>query len=570
MSKHVIIVGGVALGPKAACRLKRLEPDTKVTLIDQSSRISYGGCGIPYFISGEVSTIEELQSTPYHVIRDTKFFKESKDVDVLTSTRVNSIDRAAKTVAIENLITGEKSTLHYDKLVIATGATPNVPPLPGVELDGVTACTNLDQADYIHKAVTAGKVNNAVIIGAGFIGLEVAVALVDMWGINTTVIELQDQVLPSVLSSNLAKGALADLEKNGISVVLGDSVQGFEGKDGKVTHVITGNQKIEADLVVMSIGFSPNTKLAQEAGIECMPRGAIIVDDYLRTNDPDIYAGGDCISIKNLITGEPAYFPLGSLANRQGRVLGTNLAGGNVTFKGAIGSWCVKLFDMSAAGCGLSVESAKRAGFDAMSAYIEQVDRAHFYPESHVMGLEVVVDKKTRRVLGLQGMSTGGDALVARIDAAVGLITAGGTLDDLSNVEVAYSPPFASAMDIINAVANVADNILAGSNNPITASEFYELWKEKDKGEFYVIDTRVPVLSEPMQEKYPGLWFSFPTENLQDRIQDIPKDRPLILNCSSGLRAYDAQVVLARNGISNFRSIEGGMGALSRLNLVVE
>lgn len=317
MSKHVIVIGAVALGPKAACRYKRLCPDAKVTMIDQAPRISYGGCGIPYFVSGEVSNVVDLQSTPYHIVRDAAFFKTNKDVDVLINTRATSIDREAKTVSIENILTGEKEVLSYDELVIATGSKPNMPPFEGIDLKGITPATNLEEAELIKNAVANGEVNNAVVVGAGFIGLEMAVAFADMWGINTSVVELQSQVLPGFMPKSLANMAQADLENNDVNVYLEESVVRFEGKDGKVTKVITNKREIEADLVVLAVGVSPNTEIAVEAGIECDERGAIIVNDHFQTSDPAIYSGGDCVTIPNLVTGKRGFFPLGSMADRK-------------------------------------------------------------------------------------------------------------------------------------------------------------------------------------------------------------------------------------------------------------
>lgn len=566
MSKHVIVIGAVALGPKAACRYKRLCPDAKVTMIDQAPRISYGGCGIPYFVSGEVNTVVDLQSTPYHIVRDAAFFKTNKDVDVLINTRATSIDREAKTVSIENVLNGEKEVLSYDELVIATGSKPNIPPFEGINLKGITPATNLEEAEVIKNAVANGEVNNAVVVGAGFIGLEMAVAFADMWGINTSVVELQSQILPGFLPKSLSRMAQADLENNEVKVYLEESVVRFEGVDGKVTKVITNKREIEADLVILAIGVSPNTEIAVEAGIECDKRGAIKVNDHFQTSDPAIYSGGDCVTIPNLVTGKLGYYPLGSMANRQGRIIGTNLAGGDASMAGGIGSWCVKLFEMSCSGAGLTLEQALANDFDAISVHVEQMDRAHFFPEKALMSLQIVVDRPSRRILGMQGMNEFGDALTARINAVVPLISSHATIDDVANLEVVYSPPFSSAMDIVNAVANVADNVLAGQNKYMDPVDFGTCWADRDCGDYYFIDTRLAGGAKDMCEAYPGEWHNIPNEEISARFNEIPKDKQVVMICNTGLRSYEAMLLACELGLENVKASAGGMGAQKKLN----
>ena len=353
MPQHVVIIGAVALGPKAAARFKRLEPDSRVTMVDRDKLISYGGCGIPYYVSGDVNDAVELQKTAFHMVRDVEFFRATKGVDVRTETEALGIDRAAKTVTLRHLPTGREEVLAYDKLVLGTGSTPNALPVPGVQFEGIHAVSGLEAAQRIRELVSGGGVSRAVVVGAGFIGLELAVALADMWGVETTVVEFRDQILPGVLGGNLARMAQKHMEEKGVTFRLGEQVLAFEGGDqGRVARVVTQNAALESDLVIVAVGVRPNSELARSAGLAVSERGGIRVDEHLRTSDADIFAGGDCVELKHLITGSPAYLPLGSLANRQGRVIGTNLAGGASTFAGAVGSWCVKLFDLSAAGTG--------------------------------------------------------------------------------------------------------------------------------------------------------------------------------------------------------------------------
>lgn len=564
---HVVVIGAVALGPKAASRFKRLMPEARVTMIDQAPRISYGGCGIPFYISGEIGRIEDLQATPYGIVRDPEFFKINKGVDVLINTRATAIDRKGKIVSIENLLTGEKSSLNYDKLVLGLGSSPNRLPIEGMDLQGVTACTNLEEAEYIKNNVEKGRVNNAVIVGGGFIGLEVAVALADMWGIPTSVVEVAPHILPGTLSPTLAGMATADLEANDIKIYAGEKLIRLEGENGRVAKVITDRREIEADLVIMSAGVKPNTDIAREAGLALTDRGMIIVDEQLRTSDPDIYSGGDCAVVRNLVTGGPGWFPLGSMSNRQGRVIGTNLAGGVSRFPGAVGTWAVKLFEKSAAGAGLTLAAALREGYDAVSVHVEQVNRAHYYPGRAMMAVELVVDKPSRRVLGVQGFSADGDGLLARINPVAALLGRGCAVEDVSNLEVAYSPPFSAAMDVINVAGNVADNLLAGRLKAMTLLDFKKLWDERDSDDLYILDTRVARGAEEFVKKYPALWHNIPTEELRRRIDEVPKDRPIVLICNTGLRSYDVQVVLNELGVPDSTSVSGGMSGVKLLGL---
>lgn len=567
MSKRVVVIGAVAIGPKAASRCKRLMPDADITMIDQAPRISYGGCGIPYFVSGEVNRVEELQSTPYGTVRDAEFFWTHKGIKVLTQTRATAIDRAAKTVTVEDLRSGTVSFLPYDTLILAMGSSANRFPIPGIELAGITPATNLDEAEIIRNAAATGKVNNAVVMGGGFIGLEMAVALGDMWGIPTSVVELTPQILPNFLSATLARMAAKDMEDHGVKIYTSEKVVRFEGENGHVTKVITDKRELPADLVVLAAGVRPNTELAKAAGLELTDRGLIVVDDHMRTSDPDIYAGGDCVTVPNLVTGKPGWYPLGSMANRQGRVIGTNAAGGDATFPGAVGSWGIKLFDQNAAGAGLTIESALREGYDAIDVQVEQIDRAHFYPEKHLMILELVVDKATRRVLGIQGMSAGGDALTARINAVAPLLSRKAVVADISNLEVLYSPPFAAAMDVVNVVGNVAENILEGRLKPMSPEEFEKLWSDRDKDEVFFIDARVGRDAEPFVHKYPKDWHSIPQDEIASRLDEIPTDKPVVLVCNTGLRSFEAQLDLAAAGRANTRSVLGGMSSAKRLGV---
>ena len=566
MPQKIVVIGAVALGPKAACRFKRLEPDSKVVMVDKDDIISYGGCGIPYFISGDVSDPSQLQETSFHMLRDKTFFQEAKDIEVLTKTEAVKIDRQEKHVLIKNLITQEESTLPYDKLVLATGSRPRLLDIPGTDLDGVFAVSNMNAAIAIKDRISSGQVEKALIIGGGFIGLEMAEALTDMWGIETTVVEITDQLLPGLISRNMAQIVKHHMEEKEVSFLLEHRVECLEG-NGKVERAVTAEKTIETDMVILAVGAEPNSDLARAAGLDISPKGAIVVNSRMQTSDPDIYAGGDCVEVTNLISGKPGYYPLGSMANRQGRIIGTNLAGGNAEFPGAVGSFVVKVFDLSVAAAGLSIEAAQREGFDAASALVIQFDRAHFYPEKDLMTLELVVEKASGRVLGIQGVGPMGEGTVGRINAVASILKYKPTAEDIGNLELAYSPPFSAAMDIVNALGNTAENILAGKNRVVDVDEFDELWKQKESGDVVFLDCRGWGNAEPFVNKYPHHWKSLPQDELRARMAEVPRDKKLVLICNTGVRSYEAQVILDEMGITDSCNLQGGVACLKKWGL---
>ena len=566
MPQNIVVIGAVALGPKAACRFKRLEPQSKVIMVDKDDIISYGGCGIPYFISGDVSDPNQLQETSFHMLRDKKFFKEAKDIEVLTKTEALKIDRDEKCVLIKDLVTHKESVLPYDKLVLATGSRPKRLDIPGTDLEGVFAVSNMNSAIAIKNIISSGGVDKALIIGGGFIGLEMAEALTDMWGIETTVIEITDQLLPGLISFNLAQIVKHHLEEREVSVRLGEKVERLEG-NGKVERAVTTKGTLDVDLVIVAVGTEPNSDLARAAGLDISPKGAIVVNSKMQTSDPDIYAGGDCVEVTNLMTGKPAYYPLGSMANRQGRIIGSNLAGGNVEFPGAVGSFVVKVFDLSVAAAGLSIEVSRREGVDAISALVVQFDRAHFYPEKDLMTLELVVERSSGRVLGIQGVGPMGDGTVGRINAVASVLKYKPTAVDIGNLEVAYSPPFSAAMDILNALGNTAENILAGKNRVVDVDQFDNLWQQKERGDVVFLDCRGWGNAEPFVNKYPQHWKSLPQDELRTRMAEVPRDKKLVLICNTGVRSYEAQVTLDEMGITDSCNLQGGVACLKKWGL---
>ncbi|PIE66773.1 MAG: pyridine nucleotide-disulfide oxidoreductase [Deltaproteobacteria bacterium] len=564
MAQNILIVGGVALGSKAACRFKRLEPRSKVTIIDRDRFVSYGGCGIPFYVSGDVSDVNDLRKTSFHMLRDETFFRDCKDIEVLTETNAERIDRKNKRLFITRP-DGSEDSLPYDQLVLGTGSSPRRLIIPGVDLPMVHTCANLNDAQAIKELVTKGQVERAVIVGGGFIGLEMAEALADMWEVDTTIVEFFGQIMPGFVSPQFARMAQRQMEQHDVHFLLDEQVQSIEGTD-TVEAVVTNKRRLEADLVIIAVGAVPNIDLAREAGLRIGSTGAIAVDEHMRTSDPAIYAGGDCAEVRNLITGQPGYYPLGSMANRQGRVIGTNLAGGSAEFKGAVGSFVVKTFEGTLAGTGLSLEMARRAGFDAVSVQVAQLDRAHFYPEKAMMHLELVVDKKSRRIFGIQGFGKQGDAVVGRINMVAAILEDRPTLDRLSNLELAYSPPFSSAMDVLNAMANAAENRLDGHYDPIDADTFAEKWADGN-GNLLILDCRAIQDGEPYARKYPERWINIPQDELRRRFDEIPSDKDLILICNTGVRSYEAQLNMKDMGRTDTVSVQGGIVTLKECGL---
>ena len=561
MTNRVIVVGAVALGPKVACRIKRIDPAAQVTMIDKDTLISYGGCGIPYYVGGDVAELEGLRSTSAHVVRDENYFQNVKGVEVKTQTEAIAIDRKAKTVRVRYLADGSEEDLAYDKLVLGTGALPVVPPFPGADLPGVTVVANLHHAQDIKDTISKGQVGNAVVIGAGAIGLEMAEALTDLWGVETTLVEMMDQLLPVAFGEDMSLVMKNHMEDKGVRVLLSERVQRILGDaENGVTGVETDRRTIDCEMVIMAVGVRPNTTLARNAGLAIGSFGGILVDKCMRTSDPDIYAGGDCVEIPNLVGGNNLPMPLGSLANRQGRVIGTNICGGWEQFKGTVGTFCLKLFSLGIARAGLTVNQARAAGYDPAYTVVVQADRAHFYPDMQLMILKLIADRKTKKVLGIEALGPQGDAVKSRVDSVAVLLQKEITLSEITNLEVAYAPPFASAIDIINNAGNSLENIIDGYQVPVDVMDFLESFKQ---GHARVLDVRSPVQAGAFAEKYGNRWINIDQGELRSRLAEIPTDEPLFLVCGSGPRSYEAQIILRSEGINaHTQNIQGGIGMI--------
>ena len=549
--------------------MKRLESDAEVVIIDRDEYISYGGCGIPYFISGDVSSVEELMSTSFHVKRTPQFFQDAKDVRVRIRTMALAIDRAASAVRVLDLATGGEEDIPYDRLVIATGSIPYKPPIPGIDLPGVVSVSDLHSAIAVKDRVSGGKVDRAVIIGAGAIGCEMAEALGDLWGIETHLVEMEEQVLPGILDRSLAGIVRTHLEEKGVQLYLGRKVAGIRNDGGEGgLEAIMPQGSLHADLVVTAAGVRPNSELARRAGLSVAPSGAIVVNRMLQTSDPNIYAGGDCIEIPHLITGKPVFFPQGSLANRQGRIIGTNLAGGTAKFEGTVGSFAIKIFDLAVASTGITPQSAIQNNFDAVPVLVVQADRAHFYPTHQLIYFQLTVDRKNRRILGAQAVGANGDAVVGRINAIAAILPFNPTVEDVSSLEIAYSPPFASALDVVNAAGNTAENILNGLNRPMEPNEFEKCFLLEESSECLCLDVRGPAEAAPFMERFKDRWLNIPQETLSRRIEEVPRDKRLLLMCNTGGRSYEVMRQLDRAGVGDTLNVQGGVAALKKSGML--
>ncbi len=545
---NIVIIGGVAAGPKVAARIMRNDPKANVTVVEKGKFLSYAGCGLPYYVSGVVKTQEELMSTPVGVMRDPVFFQKVKNFTIKNFTEATKINRAEKTVDIKDLNTGEESSLSYDKLVICTGASPFTPPIDGADLDGVYHLHGIEDAEGIKARLAEKKALDTVIMGGGLIGLEMTEALAEH-GCRVTVVEMLDHVLP-IIDPEMATLVEKHMEAKGARVMTSTKVTAIKG-EGKVSAVVTDKGEIPADMVIVSVGVRPNTALAKDAGLELGKRGGILTDATMLTSDEDIYAAGDCVEPIDLITGEPTFVPLGSTANKQGRVAANSVCGKNDAFPGVIGSSVCKVFDFTVARTGLTDKAAKAAGYDIVSVIAPGPDKPHFMPGAAPIFLKLTADKDSRRILGMQAVGPGdGDK---RVNAAAVAITAGMTVDEFAQVDLCYAPPYSPAMDNALVVANVLRNKLDGQYKSAIAQEI-KPWL--DSGEAVLLDVRSPGEREQMLIEE-ALWI--PLGALRSRTAELPKDKRIIPFCKISLRGYEAALILQDAGFEDVVVMDGGI-----------
>lgn len=551
MSLRVLIIGGVATGPKVAAKIMRLNPAAEVTVLEKGKFLSYAGCGLPYYVSGQVPDQKHLMSTPVGVVRDVAFFQKVKNVKVLNQTEALEIDRVGKRVRARGAGGTGDFWLEYDKLVIATGARPVVPPLPNIQLQNICTLHGVHDAEAIKAVLAEHKARDVVMIGGGLIGVETTEALVHA-GCRVTVVEMLPQIL-RILDWEMARLVEQHMESHGVKVLTQARVTGFEG-EGRVSGVVTTRGRLPADLVILAIGVRPNVELARAAGLTIGVSGAIQVDDTMRTSDPDIYAAGDCVESLDLVTGKPCFVPLGSTANKQGRVAAINICGGTDRFPGVLGSTVCRVFDFCVGRTGLTEAAARELGYDAVTVVVPDFDRAHYMPDSKLMILKLVVDRRTRKLLGAQAVGPGaGDK---RTDVAAMALTAGLTVDQLSKADLCYAPPYATALDALLTAANVARNKLDGAVTGLSAAEVKQ--RLEAKADFVLLDVRGP--DEFKQEHLPGA-VSIPLGALRSRLGELPRDKEIVAYCKVSLRGYEAARILQGAGFAQVRILDGGVVA---------
>ncbi len=552
--QRIIVVGGSAAGPKAASRARRLDENAEITIIQKAPELSMASCGYPYFVAGLFDDRNQLLATPAGIVRDSEFFWNAKRIKTLVNTEVTKIDRENKSVDYKNLLTGETASLPYDKLVIATGATPFKPPVPGVDLKGVTTLQSMADSDFLRKIRDEGEVKQAVVIGGGLIGIETCEALV-LSNIKVTLVELMPQLLPFLdkdMSLNVEKYL-----KTKADVILENGVSEFIGENGKLKAVkLQDGTIIPCEIAVVATGVRPNIALAKEAGLKIGECRAIEVNSYMQTSDPDIYAIGDCIEIPHLISGKKVYAPLGDLANLQGRVAGDNVIKGNVAqFPGTIQSGICKVFDYGVGAAGLSEQNAARHGFDNIETVINVSPDKPGFMGADILITKLVIDKTNNRILGAQVVGSGD--VSKQVTTWAMAIQAKMTVEDMLNLDLPYAPPYSLAIDHSIATAHIMQNKLDGLFVGITPTELKEKLERKDP--MFLMDLRNPGEFEVMRigidEKL------IPQGEFRDRLDELPKDKnaEIIAWCKISLRGYEAVRALMSYGYTNVKLLEGGV-----------
>lgn len=544
----ILIIGGVAAGPKTASRINRLCDDAEITIVEKGELLSYAGCGLPYYISDVVKDSKELMSTPVGTLRDAGFFKKVKNTTVLNHTEATSINRKQKTVTVKTQA-GEEQELPYDKLVLATGAKSAAPPIPGIQLGHIFTLKDINDAESIKTSLADRKAINTVIVGGGLIGVEVAEALSEM-GCQITIVEFMPQIL-GLIDFEMARLVENYFEAKGVKIKTGTRVTEFTGKEN-VESVITDQGEIPADLVIMAVGVQPNTELASNAGLEIGPTRAIEVNDLMQTSDPDIYAVGDCAEKKHLITANPVYVPLGSTANKEGRVAANAICGVTDSFPGILGSAICKIFDYSVARTGLSEQEARKAGYDVVTCLAPAPDKPHFMPGSKPLFLKLIADRKTRKLLGAQ--ATGPGEAARRIDIAAMALTAGMTVDQLANADLVYAPPYSPAIDNIITAANILRNKMDHLMDGISPADVLQM---RQKGtDFTLLDVRSPAELEQMRIEDA---VNIPLGALRSRFDELDRSKPIVAFCKISLRGYEAALILKKAGFNDVKVMDGGI-----------
>jgi NADPH-dependent 2,4-dienoyl-CoA reductase/sulfur reductase-like enzyme/rhodanese-related sulfurtransferase len=570
----VVIIGGVACGAKTAARLARICPEAEITLLERGSDLSYANCGFPFHIGGEVKDRTGLTHMGFGPARDAEYFDDYAFTNALTGHEVTSIDRRKKQVTVRVVSGNTTKILPWDKLVIATGASPIRPDVPGMGgtsrtgLGNVFSLWTLRDTIAICEALERGNLKKAVVVGAGLVGVETAEAL-KRRGLDVTLIDALPRPLAALVGTEFGALLRAQLAKNGVVFYGEERLTALEGRD-RVRKVVTDKREIEADLVIVAIGVRPNIELARDAKLRIGAR-AIRVDRFMRTSDPDIYAGGDCVESRNILTGKPVWQPMGSTANRHGRVIADHIASlargtekvsfTGMPFTGVEGTAIARVFDWSAGKTGLTFEAAEAAGFAPIEILASNPDLPGFMPGAATFFIRLVADASTRRVLGAQ--MTGPGRLDKRLDVVATAIRGKLTVDHLADVDLAYAPPFSSALDPVTHAANALRNKMDGLMSGCSPAE---LKAKAERGEsFVILDVRgegeLKRFGKLPFDKSPWEFRHIPLGELKARATELPRDREIIVVCRAGVRAWTAYSMLRRRGYTKSAVLEGGMAA---------
>ncbi|WP_101876277.1 FAD-dependent oxidoreductase [Lachnoclostridium edouardi] len=539
----VIIVGGVAGGASAAARIRRLDENAQIIVFERTSFISYANCGLPYYVGGIIQNEEDL------TLQTPEGFWDRFRVDVRVRHEVTEIHTEKKTVTVCRLETGKVYEESYDKLILSPGAKPTQPNMPGIDNDKIFTLRTVEDTLKIHKFIESEKPKSATVIGGGFIGIEMAENLAEL-GIKVTLAEYANHLL-APFDFDMACIVHSQLESHGIRLMLNTAVTGFEKNGDSIITKTAGEHNITSDMVLLAIGVIPETELAEKAGLELGIKGSIVVNDKMETSAPDVYAVGDAVEIKHFVTGKKGLISLAGPANKQGRIAADNICGGNSVFSGAQGSSVIKLFDMTAAATGINEFTAKAAGIDWEAVILSPASHAGYYPGGKVMTMKVVYDKASLRLLGAQ--IVGFDGVDKRIDVLATAIRAGMKATELTELDLAYAPPYSSAKDPVNMAGFMIENIVSGKVKQFHYDQVEELSRD---GSVTLLDTRTPV--EYGRGHVDG-FVNIPVDDLRERLNEIPKDKPVYVMCQSGLRSYLACRILSQNGYECY-NFSGGYG----------
>ena len=551
MSKRVVIVGGVAAGMKTAARLRRLDAEAEIIVLERGPQLSYGACGFPYFISGEVKSMDSFDHTPQGALRDSNYFAAVKGIDARCGCNVQKIDRVQK--CVHYMEKGELKQLSYDVLVLATGSTPVKLPLPNADAAGIHSFWFPWDVEAVDKEIAEGGVKDVVIIGAGFIGLELAEAFVRR-GLHTSVLEQQDRLLPQLLDEDMAALLLRDTKNPLLDIYLQEKAGGFTVEKGRVAGVQTDKRVIPAQLVIVAVGVRPNVELAREAGLVIGPSGCIAVNEYLQTSDDAIYAGGDCAENTHRVSGAKVFVPMGSTANKHGRVIADNICGARKQYPGVLGTAACRFFAQEVGATGLNERTARQAGIDFASVVVPGSDRLGYMPGVGRIVLKLLAEKSSGRVLGAQAV---GASVAKRIDTLAAAISLGATLEDLSGLDLAYAPPFNTPIENIATAANVLQNKLDGQLRSINPVDFE---KNRTQEDYLFVDVRTPAEVAAKRIADIPSRVNLPLDTLRTAdISKMDKEQKIVTACQIDLRGYEAEVILRTRGFRDVYSLEGGM-----------